>query len=432
MAETSLLDLPSADTWTIDSFLSHSQAQCRVGVEVLISCSSKVEEAVKELIQLLRNTAVLPTAAPTDSEDMAKSKSEELEQFETECEDLFAHFQHRNLDALVCAVRSTLDQLRRRLTTSSSARNQYEDGNRPAPCFAAEVLLSLPNIVLAPSLEELQAVVSQVVQCVSDIGLSIPCWTPLTQTPTNLGAASNYQRSIHDSKDLLKLSSLLSSALLACRQDLMKALLVYSSYKGLYTLDREHVLADFQSNTPHLSEYEAEMERYERLEDKIAHLPSQQLLTAAIQLSNEPLKLALIVEARAWKTAYGQSLNARYRTSMNNIVHFVTEYNKRLSRPIKDLEDVRSTMAALDEVRAKEIEIDMELNPIEECYSFLQRCGVAVAREEMETVDSLRYTFKNLLAQAAQVQGHLVGIQPQFRPTCWKVWRCSTMIWLPS
>ena len=67
---------------------------------------------------------------------------------------------------------------------------------------------------------------------------------------------------------------------------------------------------------------------------------------------------------------------------------------------LKDLEDVRSTMAALNEVRAKEIEIDMELNPIEECYSFLQRCGVAVAREEMETVDSLRYTFKNLLTQA--------------------------------
>ena len=57
-------------------------------------------------------------------------------------------------------------------------------------------------------------------------------------------------------------------------------------------------------------------------------------------------------------------------------------------------------MAALDEVRAKEIEIDMELSPIEECYSFLQRCGVVVAREEMETVDSLRYTFKNLLTQA--------------------------------
>ena len=66
----------------------------------------------------------------------------------------------------------------------------------------------------------------------------------------------------------------------------------------------------------------------------------------------------------------------------------------------QDLEDVRSTMAALDEVRAVEIEMDMELGPIEECYSFLQRCGVAVPREEMERVDSLRYTFKNLQAQS--------------------------------
>ena len=66
----------------------------------------------------------------------------------------------------------------------------------------------------------------------------------------------------------------------------------------------------------------------------------------------------------------------------------------------------RSTMAALDEVRAVEIEMDMELSPIEECYSFLQRCGVAVAREEMEMVDSLRYTFKNLLTQAVCTAHH--------------------------
>ena len=66
----------------------------------------------------------------------------------------------------------------------------------------------------------------------------------------------------------------------------------------------------------------------------------------------------------------------------------------------QDLEDVRMMMAALDEVREATIEMDMELSPIEECYAFLQRCGVSVAREEMERVDSLRYSFKKLLSQA--------------------------------
>lgn len=72
-------------------------------------------------------------------------------------------------------------------------------------------------------------------------------------------------------------------------------------------------------------------------------------------------------------------------------------------------------MQALDEVRAAEIEMDMELSPVEECYAFLQRCGVAVPREEIERVDSLRYTFKNLQAQACSVQSHLVSIQQDFK-----------------
>ena len=75
----------------------------------------------------------------------------------------------------------------------------------------------------------------------------------------------------------------------------------------------------------------------------------------------------------------------------------------------QDLEDVRSTMLALDDVRATEIEMDMELGPVEECYAFLQRCGVAVPREEMERVDSLRYTFKNLQSQAVSVTATLDG-----------------------
>ena len=74
-------------------------------------------------------------------------------------------------------------------------------------------------------------------------------------------------------------------------------------------------------------------------------------------------------------------------------------------------------MAALDEVRAAEIEMDMELGPIEECYAFLQHCGVAVPREEMERVDSLRYTFKNLQQQAVSVEQWLGTSQCVFENT---------------
>ncbi len=99
--------------------------------------------------------------------------------------------------------------------------------------------------------------------------------------------------------------------------------------------ERKNCILKFQENSPHFSDFEIEMERYERLEGEILELPSSKYLNAAIQLSTEPLKLALIVEAKAWKTSYGRGLNDNYRASMAKIAKFVGDYSKKLARPIK-------------------------------------------------------------------------------------------------
>ena len=109
----------------------------------------------------------------------------------------------------------------------------------------------------------------------------------------------------------------------------------YRRYEHLYVEERKVAICKFQDSSPHFSDYEQEMERYEKLEAEILSLPSSERVNAAITLSIEPLKLALAVEAKAWKTAYGHGLNERYRTSMENIVQFISDYSKRLSRPVK-------------------------------------------------------------------------------------------------
>lgn len=116
---------------------------------------------------------------------------------------------------------------------------------------------------------------------------------------------------------------------------LPQALVKYQKYEHLYIEERKLKINEFQSTCPHFSEYESEMERYEKLEAEIMELPSSCYLNAAIQLSIDPLKFALAVEAKAWKTAYGRSLNDRYRTSMESTVQFVNDYSKKLARSIK-------------------------------------------------------------------------------------------------
>jgi dynein heavy chain len=80
------------------------------------------------------------------------------------------------------------------------------------------------------------------------------------------------------------------------------------------------------------------------------------------------LKQALQVEIKAWKMLFGKHLNLKYKAMMDQVVEFEDELSLKLSRPIKDLEDVRQAMAALETIRQKQIEIDMHLGPIEVCF----------------------------------------------------------------
>ena len=76
-------------------------------------------------------------------------------------------------------------------------------------------------------------------------------------------------------------------------------------------------------------------------------------------------KLAQCTEAKAWVVAYGRAMNKKYHTLMEEIFKQLDDINQQLSRPIKDLDDIRTAMDALKEIRESEIRIDMSLTPIE-------------------------------------------------------------------
>ena len=203
MSRTHLLTLPQNEAWTTEYFLHESRVRSELGGRILSSCSIKVEDAVKELLMLLISTAYLPTINSFDSEDVTKSKKDEIELFENQCDDLFTYFRLRNLEALISSVRTTLDNFRRCITTSTSRSNRTypsqisssggkDETSHPTACFQADLILSLPNIVMRPSLEDMQNTVNQTVLYVCEIGQFVKLWTPphysITHAVTSSGA----------------------------------------------------------------------------------------------------------------------------------------------------------------------------------------------------------------------------------------------------
>lgn len=77
------------------------------------------------------------------------------------------------------------------------------------------------------------------------------------------------------------------------------------------------------------------------------------------------LKLALRAETKAWMTVLGYHCNKKYRTEMETIFTFIEETDKKLNRRIDDLDDIRTAMSALKEIREVQISIDSKVGPIE-------------------------------------------------------------------
>jgi dynein heavy chain len=81
---------------------------------------------------------------------------------------------------------------------------------------------------------------------------------------------------------------------------------------------------------------------------------------------------------------------------MNEVSAFIDDIEKRLSRPVNDLEDIRLVMIAIKDLRDNDIRMDMSISPIEESYAMLQAHGLNVAREESDRAESIKLRWERL------------------------------------
>ncbi|KAK7114139.1 dynein axonemal heavy chain 5-like isoform X2 [Littorina saxatilis] len=398
---------------------------------------------------------------------IAKRKKEMRENIEESAMELLIHFNNRNLDALLRCVRNVLESLRKRITSSSMALyigegSLYGDAKKDSrPFFRTNATLAIPNIVMVPALDEVQQGLNKAVQCIISSSKGVAQWSkerkrvvkpppmrtdsmtgemerrasvgsnaglsehshpaaggkdgePSVESYTIQQQLKNYFKSVSENKEIAKLASLLSTSINSNKKEVTTALEQFSHYNAIWEKDREADLEEFLKDDPKLPEFEAQVKNYEELEVEIMGL-AEFYDVGPIALYTEDLKLGLTTETKAWRMHYGKNCNKRYSTEMEEIFNFIEDMQKRLGRPIKDLDDIRHAMASLKDIRENEIRIDMSIGPIEESYAMLNKHELPMVREEAERCDTLRYSWERLQAQAAEVSTHLLTVQPQFK-----------------
>ncbi|XP_062848702.1 dynein axonemal heavy chain 5 [Trichomycterus rosablanca] len=422
------------------------------------------EEEGKSEMQALSSTTGGPSVGP--SPPLRKKKKRDLmEVMEEEAQELLSHFNHRNVDALLRLTRNTLETLRKRIHAPSLMNfladadfASRQKGGGQQPIFRAGVCLAIPNITMVPALEEIQQALNKAVECVVSVSKGVSQWSKeriskrkmserrmvaLTQdskdsdsedgetthhsiadcSSSDISASvtqavpvqvRNYYKSVSENKEIVKLVSVLSTSVNSTKKEVMNALERFGRYHHIWRKDRESTIQMFEQENPLLAEFEAQILYYRDLELEINAEP-EFITVGALALYTADLKLALTVETKSWMKDFGRHCNRKYRGEMEQILAFVDEAGKKLNRQIKDLDDIRITMAALKEIREHQISVDFQVSPIEESYAMLNKYELSVVKEEMEKVDTLRYAWEKLLNRSAEVQNELVSLQPKFR-----------------
>jgi dynein heavy chain len=88
--------------------------------------------------------------------------------------------------------------------------------------------------------------------------------------------------------------------------------------------------------------------------------------------------------------------------------------DRKLERPVRDLDDVRMVMDTLKKIREQEVDMELKIDPIEEAFNVVTRYELPVDREGLEQVDNLRYTWQQLIARAMETNCLLLSLQPHF------------------
>uniref|UniRef100_A0A8C3UM51 Dynein axonemal heavy chain 5 n=1 Tax=Catharus ustulatus TaxID=91951 RepID=A0A8C3UM51_CATUS len=378
MSNTALIILPEDEPIDVTSFLEQIEKLSISTASKLSQQSQQVECSVYELIDVLKHTL------KTDAERT-------LEVRPLQCKNYDVVF-YNIVRYLIFLLYISLESLRQRLHVIDSRyqTTKFVEAHR-VPLFRTEIQLAIPNIVLRPSLEDIQQTNGHnfffflnLYQVEQTVALELGDESKLTR----MVALKPLDKQIIEHKDVNKVVIQLNTVILSLKTEAQVLLKSFSEFSDTWNKVK------YMLNTIHFLKLNAE------------HL---------LEVATESLKIALIQECRSRQRAFGLALNKKSSTDVGEIYSFIENLSKRLSRPIHDLDDVWEAMEALREIRENEMKIDMTVGHIEESFSVLHKYNLLFQDENTERGDGLAYAWKNLNTQARRVEDLLLKVQPDMK-----------------
>ncbi|CAM4927444.1 unnamed protein product [Rotaria socialis] len=391
--------------------------------------------------------------------------SNEWERFNELCNEFLSSFEARLIEALTLCAKNTFEMIKiranptliqmkprlkklRLYSLDTVDANIDRKDNRKHPLISTHIELHSSMIILNPSIDEIQQLMHHLVNYVLNIFHGVRKWGEVRHVdsklihnypmhdfsdllPTNgtleidkipdeneensryIQQAKTYYNTIANNKELTKLYQNIGTFFVENRIRFEKELEEYYEFRDLWEMNKINQAKKFILSNPAYASVRSIFADFDDTRDSIKRISESKDVDPLRYLTTK-LKSNLLDEIRQLELIFAKYIRIHYRMKFLSINDFFKKTEPRLNRQLRDLDDVRFVINALDTLKENFVSVDHTIEPLEEVYNLFKRYSIDIPQEEQMAVEMLRSTHERLLKRAKHVTHDLANAQQSF------------------
>ena len=385
LSKTVLVNLPQdAQTYTLDDFVEMQEEWIREESEKLKSKNYEVEGAVEDLIQTICSYQLDQHVEPISAEEIQK---------------LSKYYNWSMYQALLHATKYSLNQMKERICGRRNMPKQILK-----PFFEVDVHLEGDTCTLKPTLEEVQSAINRAASHVLKSTKHVQNWNQKDQPEDQREPFYDW---IAKDKEIVKVILLLTGSIQGTKNNVNKFLQGFENFNWLWKNKIDKELKAFNALNPQLEEFEAKLIEFTNNEQEVDSILTYHQI-GALSLKTMNVKTGLKKWIEQWKDAFSKDLYKKAKTMMEHLTDDIKQIKLKIEKPAKDIDSLGNIMFALEEIRKKESEIEIQFRPVVEMYSLLETyLPEVMEKEEMDPHTILDKDWGQLVTQAVSIRNDL-------------------------
>jgi len=406
-----LVNLPdSQELVTLDEFVEMQERHVRATTDFLVAKSTEIESAVNDMLGIIVAFELDPHVPAISESEIIKVK---------------AHYNWSMYQALLNATKRSLNTMKMRLSSRS------KDGTTMPPAFfAVDLQLDGIGVRLMPSVADIQAAINGGAVAVLKCSKMIEAWDTVT-IPKNVqlilnpnlppvqggGSQGTFYDRIAQDREILKVVLLLTGSIQSAKNMCDEYLEEFKVYGWLWQNDIGKDYKAFKEEGPSLDEFAHKLRYFVGVENQLDSIVKKHQISA-LCLHTDSLTGSLKDIAKKWKESFASELHKDAYAKLETVSEMIKGTTKKLSREVSsgDIDALGYVMQTLQEVRAKQSEIELDFIPIQHMYKILdENLPDIMDKEEQDARCALQSNWTKLLSESETRQEELSMKQVQYK-----------------